>query len=415
MDVLKAPRHSQVLPIGKKAMLWLLPLGGLLLATVVWLAWRHAAVTASGAQQAVVTQGDLQPLVEVLGTIRPLGMQTVSARTAGRIVSINVQPGQAVKKGEPLLVLANDAAQSDLATARMKYAEARSRVEVAKAQAQSDVESTRAQLLKARTAEAYARSQHKATAAMSKLGVVSRMQLEEMQSKLDMAVADTAAAGVALSSTRKVAAAKVRGQVEEANVLKQELGRRQQLVDELIVRAPTDGLIADRNAEAGTNVTAGASLFTFVDNSGYYVRLNIPEQEAGKVHVGDVVSVAVGSNRLDGAINRIAPLSKKGYVTADAMFAKTEASLPPIDSTVQVQIRSAILHDVLYVRAPTYVNGSETTPVYVVNRGGDQASRREVSFGIRVGQFVTVLSGLAKGDRILIGVDKPNGSDEARF
>lgn len=413
MDVAKKPARFSATSFGKGMPWRWLALAAAVVLGVVWLL-RPTRATTDGMQQAVVMRGDLQPTVEVLGTIRPIHMQTVPAQIGGRIVSIQVEPGQAVTKGTPLLVMANDAAQSDLATARMKYAEARSRVEIAQAQAVSDVASSRAQLAKARTAEAYARSQYQATLSVSKLGVVSRMQAEEVKSKLDMAIADTAAAATALSSIRKVATAKVHGQLEESNVLKQELDRHQQQVDELTVRAPMDGFIAERLAETGTNATAGTALLSFVDNSGYYVQLNVPEDAAREVKAGDAVSIAVGSRKLDGTISRVAPLAKKGYVTADAVFLHREVDLPSIDSTVQVQVRPRALRDVLYVRAPADISGSQSATVYVMPPGSHRASSRQVSFGMRVGEFITVLGGLAKGEHILIGADKTHGTEQTR-
>lgn len=411
MDVAKAPARFSSAPLGKGSPWRWLALAAPLTIAAIWLMFHPNRTLPDGMQQVVVMQGDLHPTVEVLGTIRPIHMQTVPAQISGRIVSIKVEPGQAVAKGTPLLVMANDAAESDLATARMKYAEARSRVEIAQAQAVSDVASSRAQLTKAKTAEAYARSQYQATLSVSKLGVVSRMQAEEVKSKLDMAIADTAAAATALSSIQKVSTAKVRGQLEESNVLKQELDRHQQQVDELTVRAPMDGFIAERLAEAGTNAAAGTALLTFVDNSGYYVRLNVPEDAAREVKAGDTVSIAVGSRKLDGTISRVAPLAKKGYVTADAVFAHKETDLPSIDSTVQVQVRSRALHNVLYVKAPVDIGSTQSATVYVVPRGSHRASPRQVSFGMRVGEFITILGGLAKGEHILIGTDKTHGTD----
>lgn len=414
MDVAKAPARASATPFGKGSPWRWLALVVPLAIGVAWLMLRPDRALPDGMQQAVVMQGDLQPTIEVLGTIRPLHMQTVPAQIGGRIVDIKVEPGQVVAKGTPLLVMANDAAESDLATARMKYAEARSRVEIAQAQAVSDVESSRAQWTKARTAEAYARSQYQATLSVSKLGVVSRMQAEEVKSKLDMAIADTAAAATARSSIRKVATAKVRGQLEESNVLKQELDRRQQQVDELTVRAPMDGFIAERLAEAGTNAAAGTPLLAFVDNSGDYVQLNVPEDAAREVKAGDAVSIAVGNRRLPGTIGRVAPLAKKGYVTADAVFLHKETDLPSIDSTVQVQVRPRALHDVLYVKAPADLGGAQSTTVYVVPPGSHRPSPRRVSFGTRVGDFITVLGGLAKGEHILIGTGKAHGPDQAQ-
>lgn len=414
MDVPKTSLNTR-LPIGRKALLWALPLAVVVIASLVWLALGSSTPKLDGVQQVVVMRGDLQPTLDVLGTIRPIHMQTVAAQTAGRIISIDVKPGLPVHKGATLLVLANPEVRSDLATARMKYAQARSQVDIARAQAGSDIASARTQLLKATTAEAYARSHYRATATVNKLGAVSRMQLEEMKSKLDMAAADTAAAKTALDAMRKVAAARVRGKVEESHVLKQELDRQQQQVDALTVRAPAQGFIADKSADAGTNVAAGAALLSFVDTSGYYVRLNIPEDASGAVRVGDTVSIATGDTTLDGEISRVAPLSKKGYVSADASFSNKPAHLPSIDATVQVRIHTHALHDVLYVRAPSDINGDQIASVYVVHPHSHEATRRKVSFGVRVGHFVTVLDGLAKGDHILTGVSKPDGPTQVRF
>jgi HlyD family secretion protein len=91
-----------------------------------------------------------------------------------------------------------------------------------------------------------------------------------------------------------------RGQLREAEANRQDL----------IIRAPFDGVVATRAAEPGEVVTAGTALVTLIDLSKVYLRGFVPEGQIGKVKLGQSAHVYIDSNPnqpIDAYVSRIDP------------------------------------------------------------------------------------------------------------
>ncbi len=80
--------------------------------------WRRSAkATYSTAQ---VSRGSLEVTVTGTGTLVPVARQTCVTTAGGEVESVLVKPGQAVKKGETLLVLRNDTLADEVEQARLQ-------------------------------------------------------------------------------------------------------------------------------------------------------------------------------------------------------------------------------------------------------------------------------------------------------
>ena len=91
-----------------------------------------------------------------------------------------------------------------------------------------------------------------------------------------------------------------RGQLLEAQANRQDL----------VVRAPFNGVVVTRAAEPGEVVIAGTALVTMVDLSKVYLRGFVPEGQIGKVKLGQLAHVYLDSNTklpIDAWVSRIDP------------------------------------------------------------------------------------------------------------
>jgi HlyD family secretion protein len=61
------------------------------------------------------------------------------------------------------------------------------------------------------------------------------------------------------------------------------------------IQAPRDGVIQTKNVEEGEVVAAGAALYTLVDPQDIWLRVFIPEDQIGRVRIGQVAHVSVDS------------------------------------------------------------------------------------------------------------------------
>ncbi len=228
----------------------------------------------------------------------------VAPLTAAAVVAVPVINTQAVKAGQPLVVLDSADARLALLSAEAELAQVQRRVvgyyanddalraEVGARAAQ--VSSANANLARARTD--YARRQ-----ALAAGGAVSGDELTQAQNALATAQAAVAAtvatvaqqrtaegqravnasliSGVGQSDNPEVAAA--RAKVEQARL---DLART-------VIRAPLSGVIAKNDVQVGQRVQVGQALMSVVPVDQAYVNANFKEQQLRKVRVGQPVEL----------------------------------------------------------------------------------------------------------------------------
>ena len=199
-------------------------------------------------------------LTAYAGEIRAREESPLSFRVGGKLVRREVDVGAHVKKGDLLAVLdAGDlAAQARAAQAQLTAAEA---------------EFARARADQARFAK------------LAGDQLVSRSTLD----------------------AQNAAATAARGQVNAARA-NLDVARNQAAYTQL--RAPHDGVIASRAAEAGQVVAAGQTVFTLSADGGREVAIALPESRIRDFSVGQQVAVELWSapgQQLPGTIREIAP------------------------------------------------------------------------------------------------------------
>jgi multidrug efflux system membrane fusion protein len=255
-----SPRPSVRIPRAPRAGLVVLAT----LATLLLVACSEEPV-ADPARPVLVTQpggGAGAALTAYAGEIRAREESPLAFRVGGKLVRREVDVGAHVRKGDLLAVL--DA--GDLS-----------------AQARA----ARAQLVAAEAELARARADQARFAKLGQQQLVSRSALD----------------------AQDAAAAAAQGQVNAAranlDVASNQAGYTQ-------LRAPHDGMIATRSAEAGQVVGAGQPVFSIAADGGREVAIALPESRIREFVVGQPVLVELWSapdKRLPGTIREISPMA----------------------------------------------------------------------------------------------------------
>ncbi len=289
----------------------------------------------------------------------------VSPKTSGRILKICFREGDSVHAGDVIAVLSDDQvlAREDQAQAAVSVAEARDKsardqiavldqqllgnqlqTEQSKLDAEGRVRQAEAELAAAQADLAQQEASYQLAAfdrdAYTRLAQTGAAS--ERQAKQAIATAGQMAAAVA-AAQRRVAAANGALTTAKANlqtpdirqaqvaVVRKQIAQqhaeiasaaasiqqaRGQLLEaeanrqDLIIRAPFDGVVVTRAAEPGEVVTAGTALVTLVDLTKVYLRGFVPEGEIGKIKLRQPARLYLDSNPnqpLDAYVSRIDP------------------------------------------------------------------------------------------------------------
>jgi HlyD family secretion protein len=237
----------------------------------------------------------------------------VAGKIAGKIASVEVREGDAVKEGQ-LLVRLEDAQlrarvdqsiavvaalESQLASAKIGLDLLRNEVPLTVDAARAAVGQAQATIAKAEASEQQARRDAGRARNLAAKGTASIQQAERAQHALDVAASELTLAREALVHRRKQLALAELGvdriRAKEAEFLalqaqlrqaKAALAEAESVLGDLTIRAPIAGVVLARVREPGEVVSVGAPLLELVDLDQLYLKVFVPGVEIGKLRLG---------------------------------------------------------------------------------------------------------------------------------
>ena len=219
----------------------------------------------------------------------------------------------------------------------------------------------------------------------------ARNQYELAQHHLDALMA------VAKQQALKAAA----GQLESAKG--KYLGAQAQLSYSEI-RSPINGVVTDRPLYPGEMAAAGAPLVTVMDTSSVVARAHIPQEQAALLKVGDKASITVPGEEdpIEGKVTVVSPALDPNSTTVEVWVQamNPKGRLRP-GTSVQISMLSRTIPNSVVIPSAAVLTAPDGSN-YVMLAGSDnRAHPKTVKTGVRQGDGVQILDGVAEGDRVV--------------
>lgn len=291
-------------------------------------------------ETAPVTVGSISRDVVVPGTVEPIRTVAVNSQASGALLSVNVEEGAAVSRGQVL-------ARVDARETEAQVRSAQAQFNVAEAALQ------RAEQLRSRqviTLPEYERDRAAYDAA--------RAQLDQLRTRLGYSV----------------------------------------------VRAPVSGVVTAKSVEAGDIVSPQSQLFEIADISTLVVPVKVSELDVVRLGVGDPARVTLDAfpdRPVQGRIRRIFPAADPStrLVPVEVALQGVEARSARPGFLARVALALGTREGVMLVPAGAVVGGAGSEAVYVVKDG--VAERREVRTGLTSQGQIEILDGLREGEAVI--------------
>ena len=348
---------------------------------------------AASVDLAPVSRGPMQVTVDEEGETRVRDRFVVSAPVAGRLLRVDLEPGDAVRCDEVVIRIAP--ADAPLLDAR-SLAELRTVADAASAA----VAVARAERDRARAALERATSAERRLSNLVEIGAVSREDFETAQTARSAAASAFSAAEHGVSrADAEWAAAKAR------------LARPPSR-DVISVKAPVSGVVLKRLRESESVVAAGEPLLEIGDARQIEIVADLLSADAVRVHAGDPVSIERwgGTRPLRGTIRRVEP---SGFLKVSALGVEEQRVnvIVSIDDPLvatelgdgyRVDVRVAIWRsdDALSVPIGALFRNGRDWAVFVLEDG--RARLRTVEVGERNNDVAQVVKGLDAGERVVL-------------
>jgi len=347
-----------------------------------------------------LTRGPLLVTVDEEGMTRVRDRFVVSAPVAGRVLRIELEPGDHVRRGH---VVARVRAETPpLLDARTS------------AEAQAAVESSRAALGRARAEEqrtkatfALARRELARVRDLDREGLTTKQEVEAREAEVRVAEESVSAATFAVSvagSELQRAEARLAPSVPETDTP----GRV------VAVSSPVDGLVLKRVRESESIVPAGDPLLEIGDPSRLEIVADLLSTDAVRAKPGAraIIEQWGGDTTLEARVRRVEP---SGFTKISALgveeqrvnvvldFLDPAAAWAALGDAYRVEVRVVIWEgrDVLKVPTSALFREANQWAVFLVDADG-RAHRTMIEVGHQTGQEAEVLSGLSEGARVIL-------------
>ncbi|MBE9059423.1 efflux RND transporter periplasmic adaptor subunit [cf. Phormidesmis sp. LEGE 11477] len=250
----------------------------------------------------------IRQTIETNGTVEAFDLLSVSPRAGGlQIRSVNVREGDRVAAGQILAVLDDSVLRSQIEQARAQVGAAIATVE------QRQAEAAQAQASLAAARENFDRYN-----SLFEQGAISAESLTEKRTAVATEEQTLGAQQASIASAQ----ASVRSAQAEVERLETQL-------DQTLVIAPSDGVIAERAATVGDTASVGTPLFELISNDELELAVEIPQAQMAQVTPGTPVQISSNSDanlQLQGFVRSIDPT-----VDAQTRKATVKVGLPGSD------------------------------------------------------------------------------------
>ena len=369
---MKKPTRKQII---------LIIIGLLIVAAIVY-SFLPGAVSV---QTATVTSDSLQVTIEEEGKTHVKDLYTISAPVAATVRRIDLDEGDSVTAGDPLVRL--EPPRSALLDPRSR-AEARARVEAAEAS-----------LEEAQTRAGQAKRERERVENLAEGGSATERQLEQARTEATRAIAALNAARAELAAARAA-----------LNLGTGESGTNQSAG--YMLQAPVSGSVLTIHHKSAGYVNAGKPLLSIGNTDSLEVRVEVLSEDAVRIAPGmRVLLKQWGGDPLEATVTRV---ESKGREEVSALGVEEQrvqviAELKsPLQQWKQLGTGYRVLaefiiwekEDVLQLPAGALFRTDQGWAVFMVKNG--EAHRQRVKVGRQTGLAAQILEGLSEDDEVIV-------------
>ena len=200
---------------------------------------------------------------------------------------------------------------------------------------------------------------------------------------------------------KKVKAADLKVKELEFNIFSKGLAEMKRTLNDAQVGSPRKAILTFVNNQVGAQVGKGEQIAVVSDLSHFKVEGEIADTYGDSVAPGGKVIVKVGSEKLEGVVSSVTPLSKNGVISFSVQLENDSHKRLRSGLKTDVYVMNAVKEDVMRIANASYYVGRGDYELFVLD-SEDELVKRKVKLGDSNFEFVEVVSGLQPGDRVVI-------------
>ncbi len=381
--------------------------GGLLLvAALAWLALGNMSLTLKVERRGLsigdVKKARFDDYVSVDGNVVPIQVVQISPEEGGVVLEKVIEEGAHVRKGDVIVRLSNSSLDLEILNAESELAEKQNMLrntQISMEQDQLNNQNEAAQLSVEMQTKKRAFNHQ---AVLQKEQLNSREDYLKAKEEYELSLKKNTLIEQRLKKNAQLR----RAQMDQMNDNLSSMVRNVQLVrqrkERLNVRSQIDGEVGQLDIELGQSISSGQKIGVINDLSDYKVEAKVDEHYIDRVHQGLTATFEQNGQRYRLTVRKVYPEVKDGRFKIDFVFSGKHPASIRTGQTYYVDLQLGESKQAILIPKGTFYSVTGGNWIFVLDKDGKKAYRRNIRIGRQNPEYYEVLEGLEPGERVIV-------------
>lgn len=384
---------------------WYVAAAAALAALLVWIVLGTTANTmtidATDITISDVTRGKFDDYVRLNGQVLPIQVVQISPEEGGIVREKVVEEGTRVRKGDVILRLSNSNLDLQILNAEAELAEKQNLLRNTQVAMQQDRLNNHTEQATLDTDCDRKRRAYEQNARLYKERLISKEVYLQSREDYNLARRKQSLISQRLkqdSLYRHVQMAQMEDNLD--NMRKNVLLVRDRK-NKLEVRSAIDGELGLLDVELGQNIAAGQNIGQINDLSDFKVQAQIDEHYIDRVRPGLSASFSRGGKIYRLRVRKVYPEVRNGTFRTDFVFVGERPAQMRSGQTYYVELALGKSQQATLIPRGTFFQTTGGNWIFVLDKSGRKAYRRNISIARQNPQYYEVTDGLEPGERVI--------------
>ena len=348
-----------------------------------------------------VKEAEFKDYVRTNGQVMPIQVVQISPEEGGIVMEKVVEEGTMVRKGEVIVRLSNSNLDLQILNAEAELAEKQNllrNTQVAMQQDKLNNQTEQAQLdmdtqRKLRTFEQNKR--------LYQEKLISREDFMQSQEDYQLSARKHSLVSQRLKQDSIYRTVQMDQMEDNLQNMRRNVVLVRQRKDKLEVRAAIDGELGLLDVELGQSISPGQKIGQLNDLSNYKVQAQIDEHYIDRVRQGLMAAFTRGDKKYLLQVRKVYPEVREGKFRCDFIFRGERPENIRTGQTYYIDLELGQPEQAVIIPRGTFFQTTGGQWIFVLDKSGNNAYRRNIRIGRQNPQFYEVLEGLEPGERVI--------------
>ena len=348
-----------------------------------------------------VKYGDFDDYIRINGTVEPISTIYLDAEEGGRVKERLIEEGALVKKGDVILVLENRSVYMDIMNSESDLAQKQNYLRQTRINFENALIESKRLLLNSSFDIIKKKRNYEQQETLYKDDLVSKEDYLTAKEDYEYAVQLRE-----INKQKMINDSIIR--VTEMNQLTEELGKMtetlalvRERLDNLNVKAPVDGQLGMLDAEIGQSIGKGTRIGQINVLTDYKIEALIDEHYIDRVRRNLTATLDRQGQIFQLEVKKVYPEVRNSQFKIDLVFTDVRPDNIRTGQTYYLDLQLGQPQSSTLVSLGGFFNSTGGQWIYVVDRTGEFAIKRNIRIGRKNPKYYEVLEGLDQGEKVI--------------